>query len=127
MEHRIHLTDVSRTVRVGVTVTFMRMDRPPTDMPPGLPRGTSLVHAREPTVAFYRYLYDTVGGPYLWWLRRAAADISIAALLAAPEVSIHVLYRDGAPAGFFELDGRSAPDMILSKVDLPAPLGPSRP
>ena len=24
----------------------------------------------KPTVPFYRYLYDTVGADYVWWLRR---------------------------------------------------------
>ena len=60
-------------VRVGVTVTFLRMDRPPAEAAPGLPTGWQVVRAETPTVAFYRYLYNTVGAEYVWWLRRAAS------------------------------------------------------
>ncbi len=109
---------VSQTTKAAVTVTFMRMDRPPSAPAPALPARSSLIKVNRCTVPFYRYLYDTVGGPYLWWLRRATPNDSIAALLAAPQVSIHVLYMDGEPAGFFELDGRSEPDVNLSYFGL---------
>jgi GNAT superfamily N-acetyltransferase len=85
---------------------------------PLLPPRATITLVSNPTVPFYRYLYDTVGGPYLWWLRRATPDDVIAALLADPVVSIHVLYMDGEPAGFFELDGRAAPDVNLSYFGL---------
>jgi GNAT superfamily N-acetyltransferase len=104
--------------RVGVTVTFLRMDRCPTDPPPPLPAGLEIVRAGAPTVCFYRYLYDTVGADYVWWLRRTVPDVELAALLAHPQVSIHVLYDQGEPAGFFELDGRNWPDVNLSYFGL---------
>ncbi|HTW26508.1 MAG TPA: GNAT family N-acetyltransferase [Acetobacteraceae bacterium] len=104
--------------RVAVTVTFLRMDEPPRETPLELPADTALVRLGAPTVPFYRYLYATVGAPYLWWLRRAMPDAALAALLRAPEVSIHVLYRDGEPAGFFELDARPGPDVNLSYFGL---------
>ena len=103
---------------VAVTVTFLRMEQPPADAPPPLPRGMTLVRAGAPSVGFYRYLYNTVGADYVWWLRRTMPDATLAALLAAPRVSIHVLYSDGEPAGFFELDGRGAPDWNLSYFGL---------
>lgn len=106
---------VSRAV---VTVTFLRMDRPPTTPVPPLPPGSELVRVAHCTVPFYRYLYSTVGGPYLWWLRRAAADEQLAQLLGDPMVSIHVLYRGGEPAGFFELDARNTPDVNLAYFGL---------
>ena len=105
-------------VRVGVTVTFLRMDRPPGMPAPMLPRGVTLGRVAEPTVAFYRYLYDTVGAAYVWWLRRTMPDAELAALLRDPRVSIHVLWRGGEPAGFFELDGRTGADMNLSYFGL---------
>jgi GNAT superfamily N-acetyltransferase len=104
--------------RVGVTVTFLRMDRKPADAAPALPAGLQLVRLASPTVAFYRYLYDTVGADYVWWLRRTMPDAELTALLAHPQVSIHVLYGGGEPAGFFELDGRGWPDMNLSYFGL---------
>jgi len=106
------------STRVGVTVTFLRMDGKPTEPVPPLPGGLHIVRLTAPTVAFYRYLYDTVGADYVWWLRRTVPDRELAALLAHPQVSIHVLYGGGEPAGFFELDGRGWPDVNLSYFGL---------
>ena len=104
--------------RVGVTVTFLRMDRRPADASPPFPPGLEVVRVAACSVAFYRYLYDTVGADYVWWLRRTMPDAELAALLAHPAVSIHVLYGGGEPAGFFELDGRNWPDVNLSYFGL---------
>ena len=103
--------------RVGVTVTFLRMDRPP---PPGpaLPPDCALLRVARCTVPFYRYLYGTVGGPYVWWLRRTLSDAALTGLLGAEGVSIHVLYRDSEPWGFFEIDRRGAPVVNLSYFGL---------
>ena len=62
---------------------------------------------------FYRYLYNTVGADYLWWLRRTTSDDELAALLRDKAVAIHTLYAQGEPAGFFELDARPWPDVNL--------------
>ncbi len=106
------------STRAGVTVTFLRMDWPSADPPRPLPGDVSLVHLARPTVPFYRYLYGTVGGPHLWWLRRAAMDDALAALLSDPSIAIFVLYRGGEPAGFFELDARSRPVINLAYFGL---------
>jgi hypothetical protein len=100
-------------VRVAVTVTFLRMDKPPSDRAAALPPGYQVVQAANPTVGFYRYLYNTVGADYVWWLRRTLPDRELADWLDHPEVSIHTLYHDGEPAGFFELDSRNWPDINL--------------
>jgi GNAT superfamily N-acetyltransferase len=105
-------------VRVSVTVTFLRMDRPPAEDAPALPPGYEVIRATKPSVAFYRYLYNTVGADYVWWLRRTLSDRELAELLAEREVSIHTLYHDGEPAGFFELDSRVWPDVNLSYFGL---------
>jgi GNAT superfamily N-acetyltransferase len=104
--------------RVGVTVTFLRMTKPPGGLLPRLGTGMQVVRAQAPTVPFYRYLYNTVGADYLWWLRRVTPDEDLAALLSDPAVSVHTLYAKGEPAGFFELDGRAWPDMNLSYFGL---------
>ncbi len=94
------------TVPVAVDVTFLRMARPPTGAPPAFPPDAVMVRLPRPTVPFYRYLYDTVGGDWCWWLRRTVPDARVARILADPNVTIHVLYRDGEPAGFHELERR---------------------
>jgi len=102
----VGLLTSSPTTRIAVTVTFLKQQSPPTGPARPLPADSSLVRLPRPTVAFYRYLYDTVGAPYVWWLRRTMPNAELAKLLASPAVSIHVLYRDHEPAGFFELDAQ---------------------
>lgn len=108
----------SGIIRVGVTVTFLRMDHAPDAPPPPLPDGMAIQRIDTPTVGFYRYLYNTVGADYVWWLRRTMMDRELAELLANQAVSIHVLYEGGEPAGFFELDRRTWPDTNLSYFGL---------
>lgn len=105
-------------IRVGVTVTFLRMDQRPEEAAPALPAGANVTRVASCSVAFYRYLYDTVGADYVWWLRRTVPDVELAALLGHPQVSIHVLYQGGEPAGFFELDARPWPAINLSYFGL---------
>ena len=104
--------------RVNVIVTFLRMDRAPEGPPPPFPEPAQVVTVPRPSVAFYRYLYDTVGAPHLWWLRRAISDADLAAALAAPGVSLHVLYVGGEPVGFYELEARFWPAVNLAYFGL---------
>jgi GNAT superfamily N-acetyltransferase len=106
------------TTRIGVTVTFLRQDAPPLTPAARLPDSARLVRVERCTVAFYRYLYDTVGAPYVWWLRRVAPDAQLREMLESPGVYIHVLYQGGEPAGFFELDARMAQTVNLSYFGL---------
>lgn len=105
-------------IRVAVTVTFLRMDNPPAEPAPALPPGYEVVRAASPTVGFYRYLYNTVGADYVWWLRRTMPDSELATMLSNPAVAIYTLYANGEPAGFFELDGRHRPDVNLGYFGL---------
>jgi GNAT superfamily N-acetyltransferase len=104
--------------RIAVTVTFLRQDAKPSRIASPFPPDVRLVRLPRPSVAFYRYLYDTVGGRYVWWLRRAMPDHQLAELLAAPGVSVYVLYRNEEPAGFFELDARAATSVNISYFGL---------
>ena len=91
-------------------------ERPPAGA--ALPGDVRLERLAHCTVGFYRYLYDTVGAEYVWWLRRTLSNAALRAILAEPGVSIHVLYRGGEPAGFFELDRRGLPVVNLSYFGL---------
>ena len=109
---------VEPTARIGVTVTFLRMSRRPNAPPAAMPSGTSVVRVPRPSLGFYRYLYNTVGESYVWWLRRIMPDGDLRQMLADPKVELHVLYRDGEPAGFAELDSRMLPDVNISYFGL---------
>jgi GNAT superfamily N-acetyltransferase len=87
------------------TITYLEMmARPPTGRVP-LPAGKlALMRAEDCTVSFYRYIYDAVGEPWLWFERRLFGDAALAQLITKPTIEIFVLYVGGVPAGFFELD-----------------------
>ena len=105
-------------VRVGVVVTFLRMDWAPSNDAPPLPAGAEVRFARNCPVETYRFLYNTVGADYLWWLRRAMPDRQLAALLRDTRIGIYVLHVDGKPAGFYELDSTPWPAVNLSYFGL---------
>ena len=54
--------------------------------------------------SFYRYLYAEVGRYYHWTDKLPWTDDDIRAQLARPEVSLWVMYCEGSPAGYFELE-----------------------
>lgn len=74
--------------------------------------------AKDPPVSFYRYLYDTIGEPWLWYERRAFSDDKLAAIIDHDAVDVYVLYADGVPAGYAELDRRKEPDIELAYFGL---------
>ena len=99
--------------------TYLEMTEPPsTPAPPPPAVKLALLHAERPSVAFYRFLYNTVGGPWLWWERRQLADDTLAVIVHDPKVEVYVLYVGGVPAGFSELDRRQEPDIELAYFGL---------
>jgi len=53
--------------------------------------------------SFWRYLYTEVGRDYRWIDRLSWTDDQIRAYLGSAGVSLWVMWVDGAPAGYFEL------------------------
>ncbi|MEM6550294.1 MAG: GNAT family N-acetyltransferase [Pseudomonadota bacterium] len=90
--------------KLRVTITHLEMWEAPSAPMPAAPTGTRVERITAPTVPFYRYLYNTVGEDWLWGDRRRMSDAALATHLADPAIAISVLYRGGAPAGFYELD-----------------------
>jgi GNAT superfamily N-acetyltransferase len=90
---------------VKARVTHLEMDAMPSRRVP-MPIGPrlALMQARNMPPAFYRYLYEQVGRPHHWSLRRSLGDVELVAMINAPTTEIAVLYVDGSPAGFSELD-----------------------
>src|SRR5579859_7272441 len=85
-------------------ITYLEMfARPPARPLPIPPQKHAVMQAAPCTVSFYRYLYNTVGEPWLWFERRVVGDAALAALLARATIEVFVLYVGGVPAGFFEL------------------------
>jgi GNAT superfamily N-acetyltransferase len=86
-------------------ITYLEMlARPAGRRAPAPLEKLAVMRAEGCTVSFYRYLYDTVGAPWLWFERRLIDDATLAAQIGNPTIEIFVLYVRGVPAGFFELD-----------------------
>src|ERR1700674_5827108 len=86
-------------------ITYLEMRARPTTPHLPAPVGKlALMRADGCTVSFYRYLYETVGTPWLWYERRLLDDAALAAEIGKPAIEIFVLYVGGVPAGYFELD-----------------------
>lgn len=113
------LPDENGNIETVITYLEMR-DRPSHPTPPAPARKTALLRAEDPPVPYYRYLYDAVGGPWLWWERKALADDDLAAIIQDPKVEIYVLYVGGVPAGFGELDCRAEGEVELAYFGLTA-------
>jgi GNAT superfamily N-acetyltransferase len=93
--------------RVPMTVTFFEMRTRPAALPPPAPKGRhAILKAEMPEVHFYRYLYDTIGGPYLWVDRKKLSPEALGEIIHHPLNHLYVLYVEGAPAGMAELDFR---------------------
>jgi len=109
-----------REPKLRFTITYLEMTERPALTPVHPPRKTkyALMLAEQPTVGFYRFLYNSVGGDWHWWYRRQMSDAELAGILADERVEVFVLYVDGAPAGYFELDRREEPTIDLAYFGL---------
>jgi GNAT superfamily N-acetyltransferase len=102
-----------------VVITYLQMFARPAGLVVEPPEeNLTMVRATPPTVSFYRYLYDTVGGGWQWRERRAMSDETLAAIVQHPLVETHVLYASGTPAGYAELDRRKADEIELAYFGL---------
>ncbi len=103
---------------VDVTVYYLEMLQQPSRTVPAPRDGLMVVHARNPSVAYYRFLYNTVGSDYHWLSRARLSDPELAVVLANPRNEVHVLHVDGTPAGFAELDRRDLNNIELVQFGL---------
>ena len=99
---------------VEVTTTYLEMHAPPATPLGPPPPGAQVVRAVRPSVRFYRYLYDAVGAPWHWYDRRRMPQDELAAILRDDRVEVHVLWKDGEPAGYAELDRRTDAQVELA-------------
>ena len=96
----------SRERQVAVDVTHLQMHSP-LAAPASLGEQVRVLRADVPTVAFYRFLYERVGSAWQWYERLKMSDAELLRAVTEPGIEIDVLYVDGVPAGFVELDLRS--------------------
>ena len=92
---------------VPVTVTYLEMKSAHQRVPVRrAAQATEVIRAESPTVSYYRYLYNTVGADWNWYMRRRLSDEELTAIIHDERVEILVLHVRGMPAGYVELDRR---------------------
>lgn len=93
--------------RLRTVVTYLEMASRPASRHRPAPRDKiALLRAENCTVPFYRFLYNTVGEPWLWELRRRMTDAELGEIIRHPLVEVFVLHVGGVPAGYAEIDRR---------------------
>jgi len=91
--------------RVDVVRTYLELSDPGSLRGAACPDPRARIEAvQKCPPSFFRYLYAEVGRLYQWTDRLAWEDSQLAARLADPDVSLHLLSVAGAPAGYFELE-----------------------
>ena len=99
------------------TISFLEMrERPKRRYVPSPGGKLALMRASPPTVAFYRHLYELVGETWFWWERRVLSDNDLDKIIRDPQVEIYVLYIDGVPAGFSEINLRRRPTHGIAEI-----------
>ncbi len=66
--------------------------------------GFEITRMQIPDVPFYLFLYQEVGEQWHWRDRLQFSYERLLKILSKPTVTIDVLYVDGVPAGYIELD-----------------------
>lgn len=100
---------------LDILVTHLEMTARPGHLPPPQrPSEALLWRAVNPELSFYRYLFSAVGEPWLWWTRTLMSDARLREVIHDPRVEIHVLYAEGQPAGFVELDRRTRDEVEIA-------------
>ncbi|MEN8194955.1 MAG: GNAT family acetyltransferase [Pseudomonadota bacterium] len=110
-----------KPAELDVTITYLEMLEQPARGPARPPRLTekiALMRAERPTVGFYRYLYNAVGEPWLWYERNQLSDEALTAIIQDEQVEVCVLYYAGTPAGYAELDFRQKGEIELAYFGL---------
>lgn len=88
-----------------LVTTYLHMTDPAQFHPAFVDDHRAAIRRMErPDVAFYRFLYGEVGREWRWRDRLLLSDDELYRVLSQPAVAVYVLYVDGVPAGYVELD-----------------------
>lgn len=103
---------------LDVTVYSLEMLSPPQRQTPQPREGFQILTVLNPSVNYYRFLYNAIGENYRWLSRRKMSDVELESIIQHPQISIYVLHIDGSPAGYAEVDRRQDPDAELVQFGL---------
>jgi thiosulfate/3-mercaptopyruvate sulfurtransferase len=92
---------------IKAVVTYLEQTtRPKLYVPMPVNLHVALMKQSEMPLHFYRYLQYRTGQDYHWVARLRLNDDALQKIVHDPATSIHVLYLNGAPAGFYELHNK---------------------
>jgi GNAT superfamily N-acetyltransferase len=94
-----------------VTTWHLEQRSPDELRPAPKPASVSVVQVERPSPEFSRYLYAAVGRDWWWYSRLPWTRDEWSAWVTRPEVETWVVYEDGAPAGYFELERQPGGDV----------------
>ena len=77
-----------------------------------------VMQARDPLPEFSRFLYTAVGGDWHWIDRLSWTYARWREYLARPQVQTWVMYVEGTPAGYIELEQQSESNVELAYFGL---------
>ena len=104
--------------KVTTKITYLEMLRPYAAEAKPPVDGLSIEHLEAPSADEYRALYRSVGRDYHWADRLLMPDDQLRAILQDDAVEIHLLRVGGQPAGYSELDRRTAGQIELAYFGL---------
>lgn len=104
-------TGPGRTLKARITELATETLPPRREHPP-VGEKVALMRVTAMTPAFCAWLYEQVGRPHHWFVRRNASAEALAALINSGTREFWVLNVGGCPAGFFELDLSAQPDTV---------------
>ena len=105
--------------KLRMVITYLEMHKPPpVRQQSRRAENISILRANPPTVGFYRFLYTSVGENWLWYERNQLSDSELKNIIRHPKIGIYVLYVNGTPAGYSELDYRKKNEIELAYFGL---------
>ncbi|MFA1682903.1 GNAT family N-acetyltransferase [Achromobacter dolens] len=115
----IGYTAIPRGHIASVVTDLEMLSRP--DLPgASLPQGFELAPVAEIGLDAYRALFRKVGADWLWFSRLFMEDGELAAILAHPDVDIHIVRNGLGDVGILELDFRAQGECELAFLGLTA-------
>lgn len=97
----------------NVRTTTLEMSRAPRKYPSLQTKSKlAIMQASNIPLPFYRFLYGEVGRSHYWYLRNHLNDAELTAIIHSEQTRINILYYDGAPAGFVEIDLSQLPEIL---------------
>ncbi len=101
--------------KILLTTWYLEMFSEP-ETPPVKPpiKNLHIEKIEKPPIHFYRYLYNTIGAPWVWWERKLQSDEDVLKDIHHSSVELFVPFNKFLPIGMAEIDFRKANEAKLN-------------